>query len=131
MQVTVKERMTEHAPGPWTWTHATKDCTHFDDEECDHDPGWTGHGPDLWSGNNAVLSSWGHDAWGLTVKRADALLIAAAPDLLQALKMVLANDMLSDGSHDWRTCDQPSCLMARLAIEKAEGAEKTGEGGEG
>jgi len=73
-------------PGPWKWRWLGED----------EDPGWTDHGPWLetvagqekgpkrdryWSPDAQILSSWGHDAWGLGVEDADARLIALAPDL--------------------------------------------------
>lgn len=53
-------------------------------------------------------------------KNAD--LMAAAPDLLVALEMVLASIYLDVDGHQWRTCNQPSCVMARAAIIKAKGS---------
>ena len=73
-------------PGPWKWRWLGED----------EDPGWTDHGPWLetvagqekgpkrdryWSPDAQILSSWGHDAWGLGVDDADARLIALSPDL--------------------------------------------------
>ena len=76
----------EATPGPWGWRFG------------EDDPGWTDHGPWLetvashteksssddytWEQADArIISSWGHDAWGIDVAEADARLIALAPDL--------------------------------------------------
>lgn len=94
--------MSKHTPGPWEWTPI--------------EDGWTNCGPTLRSvemgkawdeywgpdGNGTgrkhedepptptVLSAWGHDAWGIDVEEADARLIAAAPELLTALRDMVA-----------------------------------------
>lgn len=60
----------------------------FDDDppELHIDRGWTGQGPDLETVDGSiVLSSWGCDAWGVTVCRADAELIANAPSDIATL----------------------------------------------
>jgi hypothetical protein len=51
---------------------------------------------------------------------ADARVMAAAPDLLGALKLVLSRETPGH-EHDWTTCALPSCAIARAAIAKAEG----------
>lgn len=51
---------------------------------------------------------------------ANARLISAAPDLLIALKMLLNSNLINKGDHEWTTCNQPSCIIARTALNKAE-----------
>lgn len=55
-------------PGPWHW----------DDEP---NPGWGHQPPDLMSGTELVISSWGHDADGVSVSEPDmAHLARHSPD---------------------------------------------------
>lgn len=37
-------------------------------------------------------------------------------DALQALLMVLNSELVSNDKHDWRTCKQTSCEMARSVL---------------
>ncbi len=34
----------------------------------------------------------------------------------EALRAVLSSALLEAGGHDWRTCSEPSCVMARAAL---------------
>lgn len=79
--------MAEHTPGPWHWEG---DNFKGEPEHCPHGTEWTNHGPDLIGlGGEVVISSDGYDASDLSVKAADAHLIAAAPRLLEALEAEL------------------------------------------
>jgi hypothetical protein len=65
------------------------------------------------------------EAYGRTLEEADrnAQVVVVAPELLFALTMVLSNSLLETNGHDWRTCDELSCRLARAAIARAEGRE--------
>lgn len=59
-----EERIAREAtPGPWHWR----------DEP---NPGWGHQPPDLMSGGELVISSWGHDADGVSVEEQDMAHIA-------------------------------------------------------
>lgn len=73
---------------------------------------------------SSVVYSGDNGGYGAIGSEADARLISAAPDLLAALHLVLASTLMEADGHDWRTCDQPSCKIARAAIAKAEGSEQ-------
>ena len=84
---------TKHTPGPWTVDRIECDC---------------GRG----SGHRIVTES---DDLGSSENRANARLIASAPELLEALEHVV--EMAPNHNHDW-------VMKARHAIAKA-----TGQGG--
>lgn len=136
--------MSEHTAGPWIWVGDS-----FDDvlpHLCPHESEWGDHGPDLvnaaeqavWEkywvehpkgGDPAsmppapsmVLESWGYDASGLRVTAANARLIAAAPELLEALRKAFANaDATLHGNHAPHHPIEVAREM-RAAIAKAEG----------
>lgn len=98
--------MPKFTPGPW---RSSYDRGHF--VETVHD--------DLESSGRVCTV----DVEGVYSKEesaANAHLIAAAPDLLRALRMVVTRDT-GNPDHDWTTCGEPSCIFARAAIAKAEG----------
>jgi hypothetical protein len=82
-----------------------------------HTPGpWTA---DIAAGNCASVSPIGFAWWGCPVSeetRANARLIAAAPDLLAALRDMLAAQVCDDNGGDCAVCD-----AARAAIACATG----------
>lgn len=103
----------EHTPGPWfleppseqtphIWISAPTSSVIAKIEICDYDDG---------EGEHLTGEDW-----------ANADLIAAAPDLLEALK-----DLLEDTQHRDHDCgdDPENCpvLRARAAIAKAEGRD--------
>jgi succinate dehydrogenase/fumarate reductase-like Fe-S protein len=82
--------MSKHTSGPWHWSK--------DD--------------DLFSGEDIILDfGCGCCAWSCPTK-ADKNLIAAAPDLLEALETLL---------NDQRDASLPALVKARAAIDKAKG----------
>jgi len=102
-----------HTPGPWTWEGDSPSDVR--PHVCPHSTEWTDHGPDLWGGDGEpVITSYGYDASGLNVKQDDARLIAAAPDLLEALERIAAFE-----SEAWQ--GDPAAVIARAAIAKAKG----------
>ncbi len=50
--------------------------------------------------------------------RENARLRADLKTITNALLMVLSNTLLEADGHDWRICDQPSCILARTALKK-------------
>lgn len=104
----IRARLAAASPGPWHWT-----------EEKDQ---WGPTGPDLstvavehtytindgstrteWYGD-AVVSAWGHDAWGITVEPGDADLIAHAPTDLAALTSALDAVMTLHSRNEYDEC---------------------------
>jgi hypothetical protein len=89
--------MSEHTPGPWTPV------------ECD------GNADDI-----AIAADDGGYVCYSVATEADALLIAAAPDLLAALKELI-DQLEGIGIPDWHGAEGLSLDQARAAINKAEG----------
>jgi hypothetical protein len=104
--------MTQHTPGPWTVGH-TRTFTHsggiFGTETAVH------YG-DAVNRGNCIAHAYGHGA--LSHSEDDARLIAAAPDLLEALKEMLANPA---GDYDTTDDYEKACKKAHAAIAKATG----------
>lgn len=89
--------MSKHTPGPW--------IIGFDD----------GSGESYITANQVVVVRGGEDGWGVmngVENPADARLIAAAPDLLEALERIVACDPYKQSS---------AAIIAREAIAKARG----------
>ena len=82
--------MSKHTPGPWAMVHE----------------GGADGGYYIGAKDQVVILPRGR------MDEADARLIAAAPDLLAALKAMVLND-----AHEYRDCHK----AARAAIAKAEG----------
>ena len=121
--------MSEHTPGPWRiephykcgWKGTAKDPT-----------------PNRWQaiyvpqerGTKGIVVNIGikggevDDYW-LSIKEADARLIEAAPDMLEALKALLACPAISDGGlsdPEWGCQESAEAeTKARAALAKAEG----------
>jgi hypothetical protein len=113
---------TAHTPGPWRW------------DDTEHEHGETGVvrliGPD----GQRVIFGWGHDWWGIGFGQStnktpddrelpDALLIASAPDLLEALEWAVRVGRHDDDCtfFDPPPDDHCSCWYgnAQVAIQKA------------
>lgn len=94
-----------HTPGPW---HVYENCPAFDNS----DVIFSAHVDD------AIVCSIGGDLVG---EKANARLIAAAPDLLDSLENLL--DYLD--AHDWGTVPSGGKTEtdARAAIQKAKGGQ--------
>lgn len=73
-------------------------------------------------GNTLALCPGDSRADGLAAVQANARLIAAAPELLEALRKILNGDTMQ-GQESWSLADviQEHYKIARQAIEKAEG----------
>lgn len=100
--------MSKHTPGPWTFTseQISDDGVQIHDEiRCFH----------LQSGDTVVLDGCGCCDSPRLGNPADARLIAAAPDLLGALEVIVATEHERHGYNPFWT-DQ-----ARAAIAKAKG----------
>ena len=104
--------MSKHTPGPWTVGH-TRTVTHsggiFSTETAVH----RGDAADR---GNCIAIAYGHGA--LSHSEDDARLIAAAPDLLEALKELLNNPA---GDYDASDGYENAVKQARAAITKATG----------
>ncbi len=97
--------MSEHTPGPWK----------IDQEwRYDHHPKWRNIVSEF-DDKNERLQVNGH------MGEANARLICAAPELLEALKAVI--DWLDDGSILLSEVCAANVLQARAAIAKAEGKQ--------
>ena len=93
--------MSEHTPGPWHWTTSGRLAA------------------SVASGKLVALGGSEDDI--LVPKKADACLIATAPDLLAALETITDIEDGHDGTHPF-AC--PACQrvdLARAAIAKAKG----------
>ena len=97
--------MSKHTPGPWTANKPTRDNGRAE----------------IHAGCMLVAQAfnWMLDAEGDEQCWADARLIAAAPDLLEALKEIVD---AADGA-GWEQLD-PSFKKARAAIAKATGEQQ-------
>ena len=94
-----------HTPGPWKWVgDIGASHLHGPGDEFDHV---------LFYADYENLSLWGHNATD------NARLIAAAPDLLAALRGLIAEIGVTAVFQD-----HPAFNAARAAIAKATGADK-------
>lgn len=101
--------MTEHTPGPWRYD----DSVHGPNEGIIHIRAGDWTNPEIctmWA--SSLIMKTGEN--GLVENYANARLIAAAPDLLAALKLVADSGLFSSyDDHAWDTVNG--------AIDKAEG----------
>lgn len=112
--------MNKHTEGPWGW--------YSEDGSMATLCGYTKNGHlDPFEGHvlsvticKSCRGDQKHWQWGkcYTASAADARLIAAAPDLLAALKAVLSD-----------FCDHDALIAAREVVEKAEGLDEVAEQG--
>ena len=91
--------MSKHTPGPWTVHHSMRDCVTFE-------------------GKNGTENLFMQNLGGYFAcqNKYDARLIAAAPELLEALKGM--------ADHFWLASNEVELevlKMAKMAIAKAEG----------
>jgi hypothetical protein len=113
--------VSKHTPGPWEWVGWTDHKLHGHSNRWDilHRPmpnqPYGSLGPVLTCG----MSGQGDDYW-INVSPADAALIAAAPDLLDALKHVVG--VVEDEFGINATFG--GLQNARVAVSKAEGDAK-------
>lgn len=113
--------MSKHTPGPWHWVNSRTD------KSFDFDAEWDGEGkPSLRTiaEQTKCDSGWTLPDWILDADpmqygndTANARLIAAAPDLLEALKLAVRQN-----DHDMPMTGE-ELRVCRAAIAKAEGAE--------
>lgn len=95
-----------------------------------HTPGpWRAEGCMVYAGENRVARTWSGTQDGIPTPTmfADARLIAAAPDLLAALKAALEwlRAARADEPDDWDTSDLDDAIrMGRSAVAKAKGGAK-------
>lgn len=125
--------MTKHTQGPWHWVNSQTD------EPFDFDAEWDGYGrPSLRTVAETKKSTFSLPEWILDAEPmqhgndvANARLIAAAPELLEALKRIEARVSyyagLAEGQapniEQWAYTDASGDMaIVRAAIAKAEGA---------
>jgi len=96
-----KSQHTPHTPGPWSWNHGPRD-SEFD----------TITGPKGFFICEIAISHPENEA--------NARLIAAAPELLEALKIGIET-MLNGPERILRQDEQEAIMKMRTAIAKAEG----------
>jgi hypothetical protein len=108
--------MSKHTPGPW---HVV--CHTSEDGRIGPGDDWTVYGRNT---THAIAFEGGHNPHA----EADARLIAAAPDLLEALQALLELDVYADcpglvsvGGYD--NSDAEEVIKARAAIQRAVGAD--------
>lgn len=95
--------MSKHTPGPWEWSNQYKSSDNSDT--------WSLIGADGYG----ILSCDGEANSPQSCNKADAQLIAAAPELLEALKMVSGYIRTMKGAgHEYT-------IAVQEAIAKAEG----------
>ncbi len=122
-----------HTPGPWEWAPErhqwdqcgpvlrSKDAGKIWDEYWGPDGNGTGRRREDMPPLPDILSAWGHDAWGINVSKADMRLIAAAPDLLEALSGLVAVIVNPGDGVEFEDGEVPALDKARAAIAKATG----------
>lgn len=107
------EPRTTHTPGPWF----TEDVTFYSSRAKDNKwvEIWT-RGPDGGKQNIIALSGYGAEGFDLKTQKANARLIAAAPELLEAAKEALAWFKAGETG----AMDLPFKGKLKAAIAKAE-----------
>ena len=92
--------MSKHTPGPWRVVDS-----------------WNDHMVESQNGEEIIWQDGPHDT--PTINEANARLIVAAPDLLEALESMLQSFLITQSLDDY-PIDAP-CNKARAAIAKAKG----------
>lgn len=100
--------MSKHTPGPW---HQVGAWVEVEDDEI----------PDICSCNPESIEQ-GHLKWDWETAIANARLIAAAPDLLEALKAIVKS--LADQDDEGLIENAQQMIDARAAIDKATGGQE-------
>ena len=98
----------KHTPGPWAWSDGSSPPRHQ-----------YGDGSWLQSQSGMVLDYAGCGSHECKVTHADARLIAAAPELLEAMQEIVC----AADCNGWEELD-PLLSKARAAIAKAAGEKK-------
>lgn len=103
--------MSSHTPGPWEVRHARESGSFTKD--------WR----EVWAGRHCVVSPSGFQrsydgeaetVYGVRISDADANLIAAAPEMLAALKMV------AEMAVEWKALSPGDIREVMAVIKKAE-----------
>ncbi len=113
-----------HTQGPWTvkFQESRWDTTQYTDKYW-HDQ-WVIKGPDKKHSPVATVRVAGYGMGpSMAVRKANAILIAAAPDLLEALETMLA--LFADhAQYDEEGHETAAIVAAQVAITKATGADQ-------
>ena len=92
--------MSKHTPGPWRVVDS-----------------WTDHMVEGQNGEEIIWQDGPHNT--PTINKANARLIAAAPELLEALEHMLQSFLITQSLDDYPI--EAPCNKARAAIAKAKG----------
>jgi len=104
--------MSKHTPGPWhIFTKAVAEGRQHNFARISYGTNECGDGPEGFVAGVADMTG------------ADLALIAAAPDLLEALKRIMPYANTGAAVRDVYTPEQPEFVAARAAIAKAEGQQ--------
>jgi hypothetical protein len=98
-----EREMSKHTPGPWEWDGKVWDYDHFEEAPYLVQAPWTAHD------SKTIL-----EGAIRCESEADARLIAAAPELLRALKQMIAWE-------DGERTEIDAMVNARAIVAKAEG----------
>ena len=119
--------MSEHTPGPWHWVDTYTFGEHLSNTDWSSSNFVNGRIKLVNASGDVVLQEWAdyaEDA-GLDLNQPDARLIAAAPELLQAL--IGINEVACYASEENPDAIKDAMLLigrkARAAIAKAEGKQ--------
>ena len=106
--------MSKHSPGPWTIGKVSHAEQHVDIDSLNHDPFV---GCDEWRAMARTYGTEGEEEIGSIVMLANARLIAAAPELLEALTDCVEH------MHWTQPQGEAALKKAKAAIAKATGSE--------
>lgn len=110
--------MSKHSPGPWTIGKVSHAEQHVDIDSLNHDPFV---GCDEWRTMARTYGTEGEEEIGSIVMLANARLIAAAPELLEALKLAL--EYWRHRQQRYKNRSPVWVQAARAAITKATGEQ--------
>lgn len=112
---------TKHTPGPWDWSRSAKPYFSINIHQAEGAP-YTSESSDvayIHEHTNGICATW---VDRVDVAEANARLIAAAPELLEALQQCIAR--LEPSSSTW---DKKAYLVGKAAIAKATGEKEEGK----
>ena len=107
---------TKHTPGPWGWVKQTEA------RQLDGAVVPLSEPHDYSLGPGVLLTDYTDGTpWGDEIDQANGRLIAAAPELLEALEYIVSSDMAQREEDEGHV--STDLVMARAAIFKAKGEE--------
>lgn len=111
----MENKTTKHTPGPWFTENVIFYSQRAKDKEWVEI--WT-HGPDGGKQNIIALSGYGAEGFDLKTQKANARLMAAAPELLESVKEFMTH-VYPDRVESLKYTK--AIALMRAAIAKAEG----------